>query len=278
MKIACPKCNATGNIPSHEIPLEGRFLTCPRCNHGFTVMKPPPTSDDYLVDTCPACHYSGFGSERFQTCPKCGVVVKAFVERQRAEQQVLREQELLGDRFVREATPAPEAEVVAPAVRLLDQLNPVNLVGWGCGLAAVVILAIGIMGLIEYDAGALKAQISAERDEQVSTWYVFSRHGLFPWLKTLYGASVAGTAVFFLQRRATALKLLTILLRILLAFIPLYLVGGFVGWVMQPIPHSLGGYVIESINVIFMSALFGIPLFILERFLLDKRIVSVVKL
>jgi len=278
MKIACPNCKATGNIPSHEIPLEGRFLTCPRCNHGFTVMKPPPAADDYQVDTCPACHYSSFGTDRFDTCPKCGVVVKAFVERQRAEKQLLREQELLGDRFAREAPPLPEPESVAPVARFVDQLNPVNLVGWGCGLAAIVILGMGIMGLIEYDAGSLKARILAERDEQVSTWYVFSRFGLLPWLETIYGAAVVGTVVFFLQHRAISVKLLSLLVRTGLAFIPLYLVGGFVGWVMQPIPHSVGGYFIEIINIIFMSALFGIPLFILDRFLLNKRIVSVVKL
>lgn len=278
MKIACPNCSASGDIPVHEIPLEGRYLTCPRCNHGFTVMKPPPEADDYLVETCPACYFSSFGMEQFGTCPKCGVVVKTFIERQRAEKQMIKEQELLGNRFLREEPPVSEQETVSPVEGFMDSLHPVNLVGWGCGLAALIILALGLMGLLDYDTGLLKTQLSAQRDEQVSSWYVFIHFGLLPWLKTLYGLVVLGTVFFFQQHKAISIKVLSFLLRMLLGFVPLYLVVCFVGWVMQPIPHSIVGYFVEIINIIFMTALFGIPLFILDRFLRDKRIVSIVNL
>ena len=111
MKISCPSCNASGEIPFHAIPEEGRFLNCPRCNHGFTVTRPKNDPNLFLVDTCPACNYSSFGEERFENCPKCGVVIKTFMERQREEQRLLKEQELLEKKH----GPAPEYTRGEPA-------------------------------------------------------------------------------------------------------------------------------------------------------------------
>lgn len=278
MKIACPNCNAAGSIPEHDIPEEGRFLNCPRCKHGFTVTKPRNPADSFHVDTCPACNFSTFGEDRFATCPKCGVVVKTYTERQREEQQRMREHELLNKKHARDEREVDALETVSPVAEFVDKLHPVNLVGWGCGLAAVVILGLGVWGLLDYSASAIKAQILAERDEQVSTLYVFAHHGFLPLIKLLYGVATLITAYYFLQHKTMSLKLLTILLRVLLLFIPLNLVVSFLQWVLQPIPHSIGAYFVELINIVFMSALFCGPLFLLERFLKDKRIVSVVKL
>jgi len=61
-------------------------------------------------------------------------------------------------------------------------------------------------------------------------------------------------------------------------FVPVYFVSGFVVWVMAPIPHSIRGYFIEVVNIALMTALWCIPLFLLVRFLDDRRITSVVKL
>lgn len=279
MKISCPNCNASGNIPEHAIPQEGRFLNCPKCNHGFTVSKPKPTAETYEVDVCPACNFSTFGDDRFSTCPKCGVVVKAFVERQRQEKQKIKVQELLTPKNSRNEVPLEAPQETVPHVsELIDNMHPVNLIGWGCALAAVIILGIGIMNLIDYNAAALQKQISYQRDEQVSGWYVFSRYGLMPWLKTIYGLALLATTVFFLQHRAPALKILSVLLRTLFVFVPLYLVICFIVWILQPIPHTISGYIIEIINMVIMSALFCIPLFLTDNFLKDKRVVSVVKL
>ena len=60
MKITCPQCGANGNLPDHEIPEEGRFLSCPKCKHGFDVKKPKATVNEYLVDVCPAYLLSFF--------------------------------------------------------------------------------------------------------------------------------------------------------------------------------------------------------------------------
>src|SRR6185369_5754296 len=134
MKISCPKCNASGNIPDHEIPEDGRFLSCPKCKHGFDVKKPKATSDEYLVDVCPACAFSTFGEERFGTCPKCGVVIKAYIDRQREDKARARDQELLTRKYVRDDTPPPVTEEASPVADFVDNLHPVNLIGWGCSL------------------------------------------------------------------------------------------------------------------------------------------------
>ena len=277
MKITCPNCNATGNIPEHEIPEAGRFLNCPRCKQGFTVAKPRPAADSYLVDTCPACNYSDFGDDRFETCPRCGVFVKTWVERQREEKTRIREQELLTKTHGNDQLLAPEVEALPAAAAFIDKLHPVNLIGWGCGLAAALIFAMGLMGLLDYDAVSIREQLSAKLNEQVSTWYVFSRFGLLPWLETLYGAATLIVAIFFLQKQAMAFKTLSLLLRMLMAFIPLYMIVSFIVWVMQPISHSLVGYLVEIVNIVFMTALFGLPIFALDRYLHDKRIASIFK-
>jgi len=148
MKISCPKCGASGNLPDHEIPEEGRFLNCPKCKTGFDVKKPRATSNEYLVDACPACAYSTFGDERFSTCPKCGVFIKTFVDRQREEMARARDQELLTRKFARDTAPVPSMPIIqsssmaAPAAtpvsesiaigEFIENLHPVNLVGWGC--------------------------------------------------------------------------------------------------------------------------------------------------
>lgn len=278
MKIVCPNCSASGSIPEHVIPVDGHFLSCPRCKHGFTVMRPSATSESYLVDTCPACNYSTFGEERFETCPKCGVLIKTCLERQREERRMVKEQELLAKKYGHDEDTAPPEEYISPVSEFIENLHPVNLVGWGCGVAAIVIFCMGAWGVLDYDANALKEQFSALQDEPVSTWYVFSRFGLMPWIKTLYGAMAMVTAYFFLQRRIIAQKLLTILLRAVMVFIPLYLLISFVRWVLQPISHSVSGYFIEIINIIFIIVLFEIPLALLDRFLRDRKIVSIVKL
>jgi len=278
MKIVCPKCNASGTIPDHEISEQGRFLSCPRCNHGFTVNRPRPDSNAYLVDTCPSCSYSTFGDEPFATCPKCGVVVKAFVERQREEGQRLRDEELLARKYSHDTSPPPPEQETTVVADFVETLHPVNLVGWGTSLAALIIVAMGLWGLTEYHGGDIQAQLSAQRDEPVSSWYVFLHYGALPWVKTLYGLALLAAGALFLKRSTRSIKLLTQLFWAAIIFVPLYFVTGFVLWVLEPIPHSIGGYFIEVVNIILMTALWCIPLFLLARFLSDRRITSVVKL
>lgn len=278
MKINCPKCNAVGNIPEHEIPEAGRFVSCPRCQQGFTVRKPRAGNDSYLVDTCPACNFSTFGDETFGTCPKCGVLIKSFVERQREEVLQQRNQELLTKKFGRdEEPPAPEAES-APVADFIENLHPVNLVGWGVAVAAVVIVAVGLWGVAGYDGQAIQARLSEQRDEQVSGWYVFLNYGAMHWLKLLYGLLALSVAVMYYRRLHVSLKALSWLIWAAMAYVPVSMIAGFIFWVLEPIPHTISGYLIEIFNIIFISALVGIPLYMLERYLHERTITTVVRL
>lgn len=279
MKITCPKCNASGTIPDHEIPETGRFISCPRCHEGFTVNKPRAGNDVYLVDTCPACGFSTFGDETFSSCPKCGVSVKTFIERQREEQTQKRNQELLGKKLNNgeAAAPTPEASA-APVADFIENLHPVNLIGWGTAAVAIVVLGLGLWGVIEFDSVKIKAMLLEERDEQVSGFTVFLRYGLIHWVKLLYGISAITAAVLFMKRLKIALKAMSILLWATIALVPLIYVVSFIVWVLAPIPHTIGGYLIEILNILFMSALVGAPLYLLEQYLWERKITSVVKL
>jgi len=51
-----------------------------------------------------------------------------------------------------------------------------------------------------------------------------------------------------------------------------------VRWWIEPISHTWGGYLFGGFNILFMTALVGIPLYLLITYLDDKRIKSVVRL
>ncbi len=295
MKISCPKCGASGNLPDHEIPEEGRFLSCPKCKHGFDVKKPKSTTNEYLVDACPACAYSTFGDERFGTCPKCGVFIKTFVDRQREEMARARDQEILNRKFSRDtapvpsmpmpsglssssAPPAPKAETSVAIGEFIENLHPVNLVGWGCSLVAVVIFLMGFLGMFDYYGNDIQAKLTEQREEKISAWYVFLHYGMMPWIKVLYGGSLLAVSTFFLKRQKQALQALAWLLWAAIGFVPLSMTVNYVRWWIEPISHTLGGYFIGFFNILFMTALVGVPLYLLINFLDDKRIKSVVKL
>ena len=278
MRIVCPNCNATGTIPDHEISEQGRFLNCPRCQHGFTVRKPRPDGGAYLVDTCPSCNFSTYGEESFSTCPQCGVVVKSFVDRQREEAQRLRDQELLAKKYTHNEPPPPPPEQETGAVTdFIETLHPVNLIEWGIYAAAVVIGALGLRGVVGYLASDIQGQLSAQRDEPVSWWYVFLHYGALHWVELLYGTALLATGILFRKRKAQSLTFLTQLLWAAIFFVPAYFVMGFVDWVMEPIPHPVKGYIVEVVNIVFMTALWCIPMFLLVRFLADRRITAVMK-
>ncbi len=279
MKISCPKCNASGTIPDHEVPESGRFLNCPRCNEGFTVARQRSGSDVYLVDTCPSCSFSTFGDETFSDCPKCGVSVKVFVERQREEQRLKHNQELLGKKLNNPEYIAVQPEVVdTPVADFIDNLHPVNLISWGVAAAAVLILGLGLWGIVGYDASKIQALLMAERDTPVSKFTVFLDYGLIHWVKLIYGCGALVVAILFMKRQKSSLKAMSGLLWVTIVLVPLSYSIGFIYWVLAPIPHTISGYLIEILNILFMGALVGVPLYLLERYLHEKKLTSVVTL
>ena len=279
MKISCPKCSASGTIPDHEIPESGRFVSCPRCHEGFSVTKPRSGSDVYLVDTCPSCGFSTFGDETFSTCPKCGVAVKIFIERQREEQRLKHEQELLGKKRnnVDTAPPPPETAAVSVA-DFIENLHPVNLISWGVAAAAILILGLGVWGIAGYDGAGIQAQLMEERDEQISGLYVFLHYGLLHWIKLIFGLSALAVSVLFMKRLKVGLRAMSGLLWTTIVLVPLLYIISFVYWVLAPIQHTVSGYLIEVLNILFMGALTGVPLYLLENYLHERKITSVVKL
>jgi predicted Zn finger-like uncharacterized protein len=281
MKISCPKCHAAGSLPDHEVPESGRFISCPRCNEGFTVTRPRAGGDVYLVDTCPACSFSTFGDETFSTCPKCGIAVKIFVERQREEQLQKHNQELLGKKLSNaySAAPPPPAEAAAtPVADLIENLHPVNLISWGVAAGAIIMLGLGLWGVIGYDGAKIQALLIEEKEEPVSGMYVFLHYGLTHWVKLLYGAGALTVSLLFMKRMKAGLRAMSGLLWTTITLVPLSYIVGFIFWVREPIPHTVSGYLIEILNILFMSALVGVPLYLLERFLHERKITSVVNL
>jgi predicted Zn finger-like uncharacterized protein len=276
MKISCPKCSASGTIPDHEVPESGRFISCPRCHEGFTVTKP---RDGYLVDTCPSCGFSTFGEETFSTCPKCGVAVKIFIERRREEQRLKHDQELLGKKLTNvEAAPPPPETSATPVADFIENLHPVNLISWGVAGAAIIILGLGVWGIAGYDSAKIQALLMEEREEQVSGLYVFLHYGLIHWIKLIYGLSALSVSVLFMKRLKVGLRAMSGLLWATIVLVPLSYSVIFVYWVLAPIPHTISGYLIEILNILFMGALVGVPLYLLERYLHERKITSVVKL
>lgn len=279
MKISCPKCSANGTIPDHEIPETGRFLNCPRCNEGFTITKPRSGKDDYLVDTCPACSFSTFGDETFSTCPKCGILIKAFVERQREENLLKRNQELLGKKLnnIDIAPPPPEASAT-PVADLVDNLHPVNLISWGVSAIALIVLGLGLIGIIGYDSDKIRTLLMEECEEPVSGFYVFLNYALIHWVKVIYGLCSFTVSILFIKRLKIGLRAMSGLLWATIFLVPLAYIISFFKWVQAPIPHTVSGYLIEILNALFVSALVGVPLYLLERYLHDRKITSIVKL
>ncbi|MDD2365031.1 MAG: zinc-ribbon domain-containing protein [Desulfuromonadaceae bacterium] len=278
MKITCPKCGAKGTIPDHEVPETGRFIDCPRCHEGFTVQKERAGNDAYLVDTCPACSFSTFGDETFGTCPKCGVAIKVFVERKREEQRLIRNQELLEKKFsTLETTPVAQPEkTAAPVADFIENLHPVNLIGGGAAALSLVAFCAGLWGIISYDSAAIQAQLLDVREERVSIFNIFLRYGLLHWIELIYGVCGATTALFFHRRLKKSLPAMSYMIWVTMALVPIYYIISFVSWVLAPIPHTVSGYLIEIFNIIVMSTLVGVPLYILENYLHERKITSVI--
>ena len=279
MKISCPKCSASGSIPDHDIPESGRFITCPRCKEGFNVSKPRSGADVYLVDTCPSCSFSTFGDETFSTCPKCGIAVKTFVERQREEQILKHNNELLGKKLNNsEAAPPPPEGTSAAVADFIENLHPVNLISWGVAAVAVTVLALGLLGIIGYDSSKIHAEFFEKTGEHISGLSVFLHHGLLHWVKVVYGLSAMAVSILFMKRLKIGLRAMKSLLLATIVLVPLSYITGFIYWVLAPIPHTISGYLIELLNIVIMSALAGVPLYLLERYLHERKITSIVRL
>ncbi|MDD2852917.1 MAG: zinc-ribbon domain-containing protein [Desulfuromonadaceae bacterium] len=292
MKISCPKCHACGTIADHEVPQAGRYITCPRCKEGFTIFKPRAGNDGYLVDTCPSCSFSTFGDETFSTCPKCGIEVKTYIDRQRDEQRLKHEQELLVKKRTVAAhteaavhlttTPPVVAPVplsqktVAPVAEHAAPLDIVDVISFGVAVVAIVALAIGLWGAVGYDTSKIQAMLLERRGELLSGFSVFLRYGLLNWLGIAYGLAALAVSALLMKRLQSGLRALIRLLRLTMILVPGYYIFTYISWLLAPIPHTVSGHLVELINIVVMGALLCAPLYLFERFLHNRKITSVV--
>jgi predicted Zn finger-like uncharacterized protein len=80
MKVECPSCQASGIIDESKVPANGRVITCPRCQHRFTVL-PERTGVEIIQQrermVCPKCSCE---QERADSCQICSITIKEYLQ------------------------------------------------------------------------------------------------------------------------------------------------------------------------------------------------------
>ena len=282
MRIECPKCKASGNVNDLEIPDDGMMLACPRCKESFRIQKPrKKATSAFATNTCPSCGYSTFCEEVFDECPHCGVDVRTAVERKREDDARKREHEILNRNYRAEAAaampplptgskfPASAPEPEKPRINLAsfaDGFDPVAAVGWGIAACAVLFLAVGGWGVLNYRAADIQAQLSAQSVEPVSAWRVFWGYGFLPWSELLLGLVVLCAAFGFLQRAEWGMQRLQQVVAASLVLVPMYELGQYVVWIVNSIAPPWWAYLVELLSALLISALLVVPLFFLLRY------------
>lgn len=81
MKIACPHCGFSREVPDDQVPARPARATCPKCQQGFDFDR---SAAGDAVTTCPAC---GLAQPAGDLCAGCGVVYAKWAARQAAHRQ-----------------------------------------------------------------------------------------------------------------------------------------------------------------------------------------------
>jgi len=81
MKIVCPHCSFSREVPDGQIPARPVRVTCPKCQQGFDFDK---DTSGAAVTICPAC---GLAQPAGALCAGCGVVYAKWAARQEAQRQ-----------------------------------------------------------------------------------------------------------------------------------------------------------------------------------------------
>lgn len=85
MKICCPSCNFTGNVPDDKVIAQGVFATCPKCRTRFEITASPVPAPQVTV-VCPKCAVS---QESGDICISCGIVFSKYLKAQEMKEQAL---------------------------------------------------------------------------------------------------------------------------------------------------------------------------------------------
>ena len=277
MRIECPNCHLTGNVNELEMPPEGRLVNCPRCKNTFHVDKPATAAwSPDMMNVCPVCQYSTFGTEMFAVCPKCGLVgsehqakLRKRQEQEREQQQARRDQEVLQRSYRNPDLPqAPVAEAEKMAAPL-----PVRYTGWACTALGGALLCYGLYGLVSYYGNDWQATLSEGRLEPLSTTEVFFRLGFLPWLFTLFSAVFLAVTSQFLLLRDKARKDLEKAAWGGVAVCAVYETADFISWIrMSSSSPSLFYCAAGIASSLLMAALWSAPFLALLWFLRSDAI------
>jgi len=84
MKITCPGCQWSAEVPDEKVPPEGVTATCKKCQTRFPVSREPvvPPAPDF---SCPNC---GTAQPVSDTCSHCQIIFAKYAEKQRMMESI----------------------------------------------------------------------------------------------------------------------------------------------------------------------------------------------
>lgn len=299
MKIECPNCHLGGQVSDINVPPEGLNMECPRCKTSFFVKRQQAASWHDTASDCPVCQYSTFSDERFDICPRCGVVVKEYNERKskgggggrqlppapplreapidlaevgrRAEADLRRlEEQSAKRRFAQEAHPPPPAAEEVVKVELPLQ---VTLTGWAYVVAAAIATVYSGLQISSY-----YAQLREVAGDQLLADEFAASHSVweglvFPGVQILLAAATIVVALFFLRLRPWARKGLEYLSWGGISYLALAELVSLFNWIRRsPDGSSFLYYFIGVVTTLVMLAIWVAPLLGAIWFLRDERI------
>jgi predicted Zn finger-like uncharacterized protein len=284
MKIECPNCKLTGQVSDANIPPEGRGMECPRCKTDFFIQKSPTANWADTVTDCPQCGYSTFSAERFDICPKCGLVVKDYkekrgkqpgsgkgdipaaepvkVDRERMRQDLERlereEQRKRQQRLESAGIPLPPPETVPDAV---EAPAAVKYLGWAFILLSLVVLAYGGKGVYDYVKITPAQAVTSPYEDPPSSFRLYLTHGLSPIVMVSLGFYFMVAGSQFLTMRPWARKGVEAASWLGIIFIVVReLVSLFVSVSRASGDATIGYYLVELAGFILMATFWSSPL------------------
>jgi len=280
MKIECPNCKLSGEVNDHDVPLDGRYIDCPRCKTGFHIKKPLAKGwNPNMMSACPSCQYSTFTDEMFDVCPKCGLKGSEHnsQKRQQGEQALSKADQdklnrsLRPDNFVK----PPVKDIESDVFRTPPLVRNTSI---GIFAVACIVAFYGFIELITYNGDAIFAKINEESLEPVSRNRIFLTHGLLPVVLSVYGGLMAILAVMLHRNMKGGLKGIEIGAWLGLGIGIAYEVNDFIAYIGRSSESpSLAYYLVGLMNsALMLSVWVSLPLGVIwwvrsDRFLSEMN-------